>query len=172
MREPIERGRCVPATKTDCSPRRNPSVKVNKGWGVTLVPLKEAAIGDARKALFTLQGAVAFVLLLACANVAGLLLARLSSRQHEIVMRAALGASRARMIFQFLTESVMLSVLSAPLALLIAYGGIRLLARYGPEDNFNNLAIDGRVLAFTALISILTGLLFGLIPAMQGYFES
>ncbi len=140
----------------------------NKGWGVTLVPITEAAIGDARRSLLTLQGAVAFVLLLACANVAGLLLARLSSRQHEIVMRAALGAGRGRLIFQFLTESVMLSVLSTPLALLIAYGGIRVLARYGAEGNFNNLAIDGRVLAFTALVSILTGLLFGLIPAMQG----
>jgi putative ABC transport system permease protein len=140
----------------------------NKGWGVAVVPIREAAIGDDRKGLFTLQGAVAFVLLLACANVAGLLLARLSSRHHEIVMRAALGASRARMIFQFLTESVTLSVLSAPLALLIAYGGIRVLARYGPEDNLNNLAIDGHVLTFTGLISVLTGLLFGLIPAVQG----
>ena len=142
--------------------------KRNKGWGVTLVPLKEAAIGEARKALFTLQGAVAFVLLLACANVAGLLLARLSSRQHEIVTRAALGAGRARLIFQFLTESVMLSVLSVPLALLMAYGGIRVMARYGPAEFMKNLALDGRVLAFAALLSVLTGLLFGLIPAMQG----
>lgn len=140
----------------------------NKGWGVTLVPITEAVIGDARRPLLTLQAAVAFVLFLACANVAGLLLARLSSRQHEIVMRAALGAGRGRLIFQFLTESVMLSVLSAPLALLIAYGGIRVLARYGPENTFNNLTIDGRVLAFTAALSILTGLLFGLMPALQG----
>src|SRR5262249_54931515 len=88
--------------------------------------------------------------------------------QHEIVMRAALGASRARLIFQFLTESVMLSVLSSPLALLIAYGGIRVMARYGPEDTFKNLAIGGPGLGFTALVSILTRLLFGLIPAMQG----
>ena len=142
--------------------------KLNKGWGVTLVPITEAAIGDARTSLFTLQGAVGFVLLIACANVAGLLLARLSSRQHEIGMRTALGAGRGRLMFQFLTESVMLSVLSSPLALLIAYGGIRVLAPYGLEDNFKNLAIDGRVLAFTAFLSILAGLLFGLIPAMQG----
>ncbi|HZO56289.1 MAG TPA: ABC transporter permease, partial [Bryobacteraceae bacterium] len=140
----------------------------NKGWGVKLVPITEAAVRDSRRGLLTLQGAVAFVLLLACANVAGLLLARLSSRQHEIVMRAALGASRGRLIFQLLTESVMLSVLSAPFALLIAYGGIRVLGRYGPENSFNNLAIDHRVLAFTALLSILTGVLFGLIPALQG----
>jgi putative ABC transport system permease protein len=137
----------------------------NKGWGVKLVPIPEAAIGDARRNLLTLQGAVAFVLLLACANVAGLLLARLSSRQHEIAMRSALGAGRGRLVFQFLTESVMLSVLSVPFALLIAYGGIRLMARYGPGDN---LAIDHRVLAFTAFVSILTGVLFGLIPALQG----
>lgn len=146
--------------------RANP--KLNKGWGVTLVPIAEVAAGDARKSLFTLQGAVAFVLLIACANVAGLLLSRLSSRQHEIAMRTALGAGRGRLVFQFLTESVMLSILSAPLALLIAYGGIRAMARYGPEDNFTNLAIDGRVLAFTAIVSVLTGLLFGLIPALQG----
>jgi putative ABC transport system permease protein len=82
-------------------------------------------------------------------------------------MRSALGARRGRLIFLFMTESVMLSVLSAPFALLIAYGGIRVVARYGPENNFNNLAIDHRVLAFTAIISILTGLLFGLMPAMQ-----
>jgi cell division protein FtsX len=135
---------------------------------VKLVPIREATIGDARKRLLTLQGAVAFVLLLACANVAGLLLARISSRPHEIVMRAALGANRGRLITQFLTESVMLSILSAPLALLIAYGGILIMARYGPENSYNNLAIDGRVLAFTALISILTGLVFGLFPALQG----
>jgi putative ABC transport system permease protein len=139
----------------------------NKGWGVKLVPITEAARGNMRQGLLTLQGAVAFVLLLACANVAGLLLARLSSRQHEIAMRAALGAGRGRLIFQFLTESIMISVLSTPLALLIAYGGTRVLARYGPEADFSNLAVDHRVLAFAALLSILTGLMFGLLPAVQ-----
>ena len=140
----------------------------NKGWGVSLVPITEAAIGDARRSLFTLQGAVAFVLLIACANVAGLLLARLSSRHQEIVMRTALGAGRGRLVFQFLTESVLLSLLSAPLAILVAYGGVRVLARYGPGGHYQNLALDNRVLAFTALVCVLSGVLFGLLPALQG----
>ena len=111
----------------------------NKGWGVTLVPITEAAIGDAREQAYSRCRAQSLSCFCSPAPTwPGLLLARLSSRQHEIVMRTALGAGRGRLIFQFLTESVMLSVLSAPLALLIAYGGIRVMAQYGPENSFNN----------------------------------
>ena len=125
--------------------------------------------GNVRPMLLVLLGAVGFVLLIACANVANLMLARAASRQREVAIRTALGATRWALVRQLLVESLLLSVTGGALGLAIAYGAVRALVAINPGNvpRIGELAIDGRVVGFTAGIAVLTGLLFGLVPALQ-----
>ncbi|HEX8838531.1 MAG TPA: ABC transporter permease [Candidatus Acidoferrum sp.] len=146
---------------------QNPLTNQNVSFRET--PLQQAIVGDARPALLVLLGAVAFVLLIGVANVANLLLARSSSRQRELAVRAALGASGMRLLRQLLTESLVLAALGGALGLLISYVGLRSILSLIPANlpRVEGIHLDGRVLAFTTAISLLSGVLFGLAPALQ-----
>jgi putative ABC transport system permease protein len=142
----------------------------NRGYGVSLTPLRKQLTGEIRPALLTLMGAVGFVLLIACANVANLLLARAAARQKEFAIRAALGAGRARLMRQLLTESVLLACLGAAAGLVMAAWGVKFLVGFSPPElgDWQNVRLDLTTLGFSAAIAMLTGLVFGLAPAISG----
>jgi putative ABC transport system permease protein len=142
--------------------------EANKDLGIKVMPLLESLVGSLRLTLLLLFGTVGVVLLIACVNVANLLLARAVSRQHEINVRVALGASRWRITRQFMTESLMLALAGGALGAVLAMWGTDLIVSFSPADitRIAETRLDARVLAFTALVSVLTGAVCGLAPAL------
>src|SRR5205085_7734245 len=141
----------------------------DKGWGAVILPLREELVGDVRPALLVLLGAVAFVLLIACANVANLVLAKTLMRRKEIAIRTALGASRLIVLRQILAETVLLSVVGGALGLFLARFGITLIVKVlgNRIPPFMQITLDVPVLAFTLLLSVVAGVLAGLIPSVR-----
>ncbi len=146
----------------------------NEGIGITVYPLLEAMVGEIRRSVLVLLGAVGVVLLIACANVANLLLARAAARQSEMAIRTALGAARGRLIRQLLTESVLLSVVGGAFGLLFAVWAVEILLGLQPEGipRLDNVGIDLRVIAFTFALAVLTGIVFGTAPALAATRDS
>ena len=141
----------------------------NTGIGISLIPTQEQTVKDIRPALLVLFGAVAFLLLIACANIANLLLARAASRKKEIAIRTALGASRLRVLRLLLTESLMLSLAGGGIGFLLALWGTDALMALEPDNipRLNEVGVDARVFLFTLAVSVVTGIVFGLIPGMR-----
>ena len=139
------------------------------GWTVLAIPLYTELVGGSRQLLMVLLGAVGMVLLIACANAANLLLARASSRQREIAVRIAMGAQRARIVRQLLTESLLISFTGGAVGLGLAYGGVKILVGLLPADfpRSHDIHLSGTVFAFTLIVSVATGMLFGIAPALQ-----
>jgi putative ABC transport system permease protein len=141
----------------------------NGGWSVQLVPLEEDMVGASRKGLFILMGAAGFVLLIACANLASLLLARGAVRAKEFSIRGALGGSRTRLVRQVVTESMVLGLLGGLAGVFLAYASQAAILAWIPPDlpRLDEIHLDGRALAFTLALSVWTSIAFGLVPALQ-----
>jgi putative ABC transport system permease protein len=141
----------------------------NSGWGINLVPLQEDIAGNLRPVLLLLMGAVSFVLLIACVNVANLLIARTAAREREVAVRIAIGASGSRLLRQFLTETLLIALLAGALGLTLALWGTRLLLVVSPSSlpHTTEIRLNADVLAFTSGIALFTALLCGLLPALQ-----
>jgi putative ABC transport system permease protein len=142
----------------------------NQGWGVRLIPLYDDIVGDSRSVLLMLFGAVGFVMMLACINVASLLLVRTTGRRHEMAVRTALGASRGRLGRQLLTESVILAGIGGVMGLALTFWTLDILVSLAPVNipRLDGVTVDGPVLTFTFMVTIATGILFGLAPSIQG----
>jgi len=142
----------------------------NENIGFRVMTVNDFIYNDTASLLFTLQGAVGFVLLIACANVAGLMLARATARQREIAVRNAIGAVRSRLVRQVLTESVVLSAAGGVVGVFFAWAGLRVFVSQAPPDvpNLGGMTINPEVLAFTGVVVFVTALLFGIVPAIQG----
>jgi putative ABC transport system permease protein len=143
--------------------------ETNHGWGVKVMTLQDRLVSDVRRSLLILLGAVAFVLLIACANIANLLLARATARHKEIAVRTALGASRWRIVRQLLTESLLLSLAGGAFGLLFSVWLTKVLIAISPADSprFDEIRPDARVFIFTITLTVVTGVVFGLAPALQ-----
>jgi putative ABC transport system permease protein len=169
----LKEGVTIPAAQTEmagiASQLAQAYPEENQGRGIEIIGMKAMLVEDIRPMLFVLLGAVGFILLIACANIANLLLARGTARWKEVAVRAALGASRTRLIRQFLTETVLLSVMGGVLGLLLAIWGVDLLMSAAPGElpGGQPPGFDLQVLGFTLLVSVLTGFLFGVMPALQ-----
>jgi putative ABC transport system permease protein len=155
------------ATIADGLAQQHPAT--NKAWTVNVVSLFEDEVGQVRPTMLMLMGVVGLVLLIACANVSGLLLARSATRQTEITIRATLGANRSRLVRQLLTESALLAGFGGGLGLLLALWGVETLITLGPPEipRLQSVGVDFRVLGFTLVMTVLTGPIFGLVPALQ-----
>ncbi len=163
----LEQARAEMTTISDRLAQQYP--KDDKGWGATAIPLRQDIVGDVRKPLLILLGAVAFVLLIACANIANLVLAKTLARRKEVAIRTALGASRRRLLQQVLAETVVLSLIGGAFGLVFAHYGMAFIVRFVGQQlpRSADIGLDGWVLGFTLGISLITGLAAGLLPALR-----